>query len=43
VPLIVVSPFARAKYISKMNHDFGSILKFIEKVFALGEIDPAVG
>ena len=43
VPLIVVSPYARAKYISKMNHDFGSILKFIEKVFGLGEIDPAVG
>jgi len=43
VPLIVVSPYARAAYISHVNHDFGSILKFIEKVFGLGEIDPAVG
>lgn len=43
VPLIVVSPFAKPKYISHVNHDFGSILKFIEKTFGLGEIDPAVG
>jgi len=43
VPLIVVSPFAKAAYISPVNHDFGSILKFIERVFGLSEIDPAVG
>jgi phospholipase C len=43
VPLIVVSPFAKAAYISHVNHDFGSILKFIEKIFGLSEIDPAVG
>jgi phospholipase C len=43
VPLIVVSPFAKAAYISKVNHDFGSILKFIETMFGLGTIDPAVG
>ena len=42
VPLIVVSPYAKAKYISKVNHDFGSILKFIETTFSLPEIDPAV-
>jgi phospholipase C len=35
VPLIVVSPYARAAYISHVNHDFGSILNFIEKVFGL--------
>jgi phospholipase C len=35
VPLIVVSPYARAKYISHKNHDFGSILKFIEEAFDL--------
>ncbi len=35
VPLIVVSPYARAKYISHVQHDFGSILKFIERNFAL--------
>jgi phospholipase C len=43
VPLIVVSPYAKAAYISHVNHDFGSILKFIEKTFGLPEIDPTVG
>jgi uncharacterized repeat protein (TIGR01451 family) len=43
VPLIVISPYAKPAYISKVNHDFGSILKFAETVFSLGEIDPAVG
>ena len=35
VPLIVVSPYAKAAYISHVNHDFGSILKFIETTFNL--------
>jgi phospholipase C len=35
VPLIVVSPYAKAKYISHVNHDFGSVLNFIEKTFTL--------
>jgi len=35
VPLIVVSPYVRAQYISKVQHDFGSILKFIETTFRL--------
>jgi phospholipase C len=35
VPLIVVSPYAKAQYISHVNHDFGSILKFIEEVYGL--------
>jgi phospholipase C len=35
VPLIVVSPYARAGYISHATHDFGSILKFIEDTFSL--------
>jgi phospholipase C len=35
VPLIVVSPYARPAYISHVTHDFGSILKFIEKNFGL--------
>ncbi len=43
VPLIVISPFAKPAHISHVNHDFGSILKFTETVFSLGEIDPAVG
>ena len=43
VPLIVVSPYAKAAYISHVNHDFGSILRFIEKTFGLRQIDPAGG
>jgi phospholipase C len=43
VPLIVVSPYAKPAYISHVTHDFGSILKFVEKTFSLPEIDPAVG
>ena len=43
VPMIVVSPYAKAQYISTVNHDFGSILKFVESVFGLPEIDPVVG
>jgi phospholipase C len=35
VPLIVVSPYAKATYISHVTHDFGSILKFIETTFKL--------
>jgi phospholipase C len=35
VPLIVVSPYAQQGYISHVNHDFGSILNFIEHVYNL--------
>ena len=35
VPLIVVSPYAKASYLSHAQHDFGSILKFTENTFAL--------
>ncbi|MGC2365543.1 MAG: alkaline phosphatase family protein [Candidatus Sulfotelmatobacter sp.] len=40
VPLIVVSPYAKPGYISHQQHDFGSILKFIETVFNLPTVDP---
>ena len=43
VPLIVISAYAKPAYISHVTHDFGSILKFTETVFGLGEIDPTVG
>lgn len=43
VPLIVVSPYVKPAYISHVTHDFGSILKFIETMFNLPTIDPAVG
>jgi len=35
VPLIVISPYAKPGYISHVNHDFGSILKFIEETYGL--------
>ena len=33
--MIVISPYAKQSYISHVNHDFGSILKFIETTFSL--------
>ena len=42
VPLIVVSPYAKSGYISHEQHEFGSILKFVEEVFrvkSLGTTD----
>jgi phospholipase C len=38
VPLIVVSPYAKAAYISHVPHDFGSILKYIEQNFGLASL-----
>ena len=38
VPLIVVSPYAKAGYISHVTHDFGSILHYIEQNFGLGSL-----
>ncbi len=38
VPLLVVSPYARAGYVSHVPHEFGSILKFVEERFALGTL-----
>jgi len=35
VPLIVVSPYAKAQHISHNTHDFGSMLKFTEETFGL--------
>jgi len=39
VPLIVISPYAKPAYVSHQNNDFGSILRFIEEVFSLQDID----
>jgi phospholipase C len=39
VPIIVISPYAKAAYISHQVNDFGSILRFIEEVFSLDQID----
>lgn len=38
VPLIVISPYAKAAYISHVNHDFGSILNLIEETFGLASL-----
>jgi phospholipase C len=38
VPLIIISPYARAGYVSHVPHEFGSILKFTEERFALGSL-----
>ena len=38
VPLIVISPYAKASYISHVSHDFGSILHFMEENFGLSSL-----
>jgi phospholipase C len=38
VPMIVISPYARRKYVSHTQYEFGSILKFVEETFALGSL-----
>ena len=38
VPLIVVSPYAKAAYVSHVTHHFGSVLKYIEENFGLGSL-----
>jgi phospholipase C len=38
VPLIVISPYAKHRYVSHRRHEFGSILKFVEETFNLGTL-----
>jgi phospholipase C len=38
VPLIVISPYARTGYVSHVQHEFGSILRFTEESFGLGSL-----
>jgi phospholipase C len=35
VPLLVISPYAKIGYVSKVKHEFGSILAFSEEVFGI--------
>jgi phospholipase C len=35
VPMIVISPWAKHHYVSHVQHEFGSIMKFAEQVFGL--------
>jgi phospholipase C len=37
VPLIVISPYARQGYVSKKQHEFGSILAFTEETFGIAK------
>ena len=41
VPLVVVSPYAKAATIDHTTHDFGSVLKFIETTFNLPSLNYA--
>jgi phospholipase C len=38
VPLLIISPYARAGYISHTQYEFSSVLKFIEERFGLGSL-----
>lgn len=38
VPLIVVSPYAKRGYVSHIQHEFGSILRFSEETLGLGSL-----
>jgi len=38
VPLIVISPYAKPGYVSHVQHEFGSILRFTEETFGLGSL-----
>jgi phospholipase C len=38
VPVIVVSPYAKQGYVSHVQHESGSILKYIEETFGLGSL-----
>ena len=40
VPLLVVSAYTPRGYVSEKQHDFGSVLRFVETVFDLGRIPP---
>lgn len=35
LPLIIISPYAKRKYVSHVQYEHGSILRFIEDQFAL--------
>jgi phospholipase C len=42
IPMIVISPYAKHRYVSKTQYEFGSILKFVEQNFgapSLGATD----
>lgn len=38
VPLIIISPYAKAGYVSHQQHEFGSLLRFVEENWSLGSL-----
>jgi phospholipase C len=38
VPLLVVSPYAKSGYVSHVQYEYGSILKFVEETFGVGSL-----
>ncbi|MFY9884269.1 MAG: alkaline phosphatase family protein [Candidatus Cybelea sp.] len=38
VPMIVVSPYAKAGYVSHTQYEFGSIIRFVEDTWNLGRL-----
>ena len=43
VPLIFISPYAKSQHVSHQYSDFGSILRFVEAMFAVPQVNPKVG
>jgi phospholipase C len=43
VPFIVISPYAKPGYVSHVQYEFGSILKFLEETFNLGSLGTTDG
>ncbi|MGA9273996.1 MAG: alkaline phosphatase family protein, partial [Candidatus Cybelea sp.] len=43
VPCIIISPYAKAGYVSHTQYEFGSVLRLIEETFKLPSLGPAAG
>lgn len=41
VPCIVISPYAKTRYVSHTQYEFGSVVKLVEQVFGLPPLGPA--
>ncbi len=38
IPMVIVSPYAKKRYVSHVHYEHGSILRFIEDLFGLGQL-----
>ncbi len=41
VPLLIISPYAKQGYVSHVQYEHGSILRYIEDVWGLGQLAPS--